>query len=108
MVWLPQWVPPHERARAVSLATSGMYLGSAGAMLALPALAAWRGPGRVLQFNAGLGFLWLAAWVLIGRDVPHRHAWTLSWVCACMLILACGMSAMEQCRQPSLEASSRS
>ena len=67
-------MPPHERARAVSLATSGMYLGSAGAMLALPALTAWRGPGRVLQFNAGLGLLWLASWTLGGRDVPHRRA----------------------------------
>ncbi|CAL8466206.1 g5742 [Coccomyxa elongata] len=68
-----KWVPPHERARAVSLTTSGMYLGSAGAMLALPAVAAARGPGSLLLLNGALGFVWLSAWMLVGRDVPHRE-----------------------------------
>ena len=31
-----QWVAPKERAKAVSLTTSGMYLGSAAAMAVLP------------------------------------------------------------------------
>jgi hypothetical protein len=69
-----QWVPPHERARAVSLTTSGMYLGSAAAMLALPAVAAMRGPGSLLRLNGALGLTWLGTWMLVGRDIPHRSA----------------------------------
>lgn len=69
-----QWVPPHERARAVSLTTSGMYLGSAAAMLALPAVAAMRGPGSLLRLNGALGLTWLGTWMLVGRDIPHRLA----------------------------------
>ncbi|EIE21273.1 MFS general substrate transporter [Coccomyxa subellipsoidea C-169] len=67
------WVPPHERARAVSLTTSGMYLGSAAAMLALPAVAAARGPGSLLLLNGALGLAWLSAWTIVGRDIPHRE-----------------------------------
>jgi hypothetical protein len=69
-----QWVPPHERARAVSLATSGMYLGSAGAMAVLPGLADAWGAGALLRGVAALGFAWLAMWAVVGRDVPYRWA----------------------------------
>ena len=68
-----QWIPPHERARAVSLATSGMYLGSAGAMAALPGLAAAWGAAALLRVVAALGFAWLALWTVVGRDVPYRQ-----------------------------------
>ncbi|KAI8475257.1 MAG: major facilitator superfamily domain-containing protein [Monoraphidium minutum] len=71
---LSQWIPPHERARAVSLTTSGMYLGSAAAMLWLPALAAALGPAALLRVVGGLGLAWLALWLAIGREVPHRSA----------------------------------
>lgn len=67
-------MPPHERARAVSLTTSGMYLGSAAAMLALPSVAAARGPGALLLLNGALGFVWLSAWIVVGREIPHRSA----------------------------------
>lgn len=67
-----QWIPPHERAKAVSLSTSGMYLGSAASMLVLPSIAARAGPGALLKFVGGLGFAWLAFWVVVGREVPHR------------------------------------
>jgi ACS family sodium-dependent inorganic phosphate cotransporter len=56
----------------VSLTTSGMYLGSATAMLALPSIAAFRGPGSLLLLNGALGYLWLALWLAVGRDIPHR------------------------------------
>ena len=69
-----QWIPPHERARAVSLTTSGMYLGSAGAMLFLPALARAVGPASVLRAVGVLGLAWLLLWVAVGREVPHRCA----------------------------------
>ncbi|CAK0786033.1 hypothetical protein CVIRNUC_009246 [Coccomyxa viridis] len=70
---LSQWIPPHERAKAVSLTTSGMYLGSAAAMLLLPSIAARHGPGSLLLLNGALGYLWLALWLAVGRDIPHRE-----------------------------------
>ncbi|KAL3151824.1 hypothetical protein ABBQ38_012791 [Trebouxia sp. C0009 RCD-2024] len=71
---LSQWIPPHERAKAVSLSTSGMYLGSAAGMLVLPSIAARAGPGALLKFVGALGFAWLAFWIVVGREVPHRLA----------------------------------
>lgn len=72
VVLLVQWIPPHERAKAVSLSTSGMYLGSAAGMLVLPSIVARAGPGALLKFVGGLGFAWLAFWIVVGREVPHR------------------------------------
>ncbi|KAK9804281.1 hypothetical protein WJX72_004509 [[Myrmecia] bisecta] len=69
---LSQWIPPHERARAVSLTTSGMYLGSAAAMQVLPSIAAAAGPAALLKAVGALGMLWLGLWLVVGRDVPHR------------------------------------
>lgn len=69
-----QWIPPHERARAVSLTTSGMYLGSAAAMLVLPSCADMWGAPSLLKIVGGLGFAWLALWLVVGRDIPHRCA----------------------------------
>ena len=69
---LLQWIPPHERAKAVSLSTSGMYLGSAAGMLLLPSIAARAGPGALLKVVGGLGFAWLAFWLMVGKEVPHR------------------------------------
>lgn len=44
-----QWIPPHERARSVSLTTSGLYLGSATAMWIMPGIAAVFGPGSLFK-----------------------------------------------------------
>ena len=76
-----QWIPPHERAKAVSLSTSGMYLGSAGAMLVLPSVAAWRGAPSLLRLVGCLGLLWLLLWSLVGREVPHRCRHWLPGAC---------------------------
>lgn len=46
---LPQWIPPQERARSVSLTTSGMYLGSATAMWVMPSVAAALGAGALFK-----------------------------------------------------------
>ncbi|KXZ44588.1 hypothetical protein GPECTOR_65g206 [Gonium pectorale] len=70
---LSQWIPPHERARAVSLTTSGMYLGSASAMLVLPWVASITGSASLLTVVGGLGLAWLVLWLLVGRDIPHRE-----------------------------------
>jgi len=50
----PQWF-----STVVSLITSGMYLGSAVAMLVLPSVAA-AAPGNVFSLQAMLGVAWLA------------------------------------------------
>ncbi|KAF5827740.1 major facilitator superfamily domain-containing protein [Dunaliella salina] len=70
---LSQWIPPHERARSVSLTTSGMYLGSAAAMLVLPSVAASFGARSLLKVVGCLGLSWLAMWILVGREIPHRE-----------------------------------
>ena len=49
-----------------------MYLGSAAGMLLLPSIAARAGPGALLKFVGTLGFAWLAFWIVVGREVPHR------------------------------------
>lgn len=67
-----QWIPPHERAKAVSLSTSGMYLGSAAGMLVLPSIAARASPAALLKFVGALGYAWLAFWLTVGKEVPHR------------------------------------
>lgn len=71
---LAGWVPPTERARAVSLTTSGMYLGSAAAMLALPSVAAAAGPATLLRLVGALGLAWLAGWRLTLRSLRRREA----------------------------------
>ena len=63
----------------MSLTTSGMYLGSAAAMFMLPYIAAHRGPGSLLLLNGALGYIWLALWLAVGRDIPHRCASGQKW-----------------------------
>jgi len=56
-------VPRAEKARAVSLSTSGMYLGSTIGVVLMPALRDWWGP-RVLLLAIGMGALtWLVPWL---------------------------------------------
>ena len=67
-----QWIPPHERARAVSLTTSGMYLGSAAGMLLLPTFARLFGSASLLRIVGAGGLAWLLLWLAVGKEVPHR------------------------------------
>ncbi|KAL4429992.1 hypothetical protein ABPG77_004362 [Micractinium sp. CCAP 211/92] len=71
---LAHWIPPTERARAVSLTTSGMYLGSAAAMLVLPSVAAAYGPHFLLRLVGILGLAWLAVWRLTLRSLRRAAA----------------------------------
>ncbi len=71
---LAGWIPPSERARAVSLTTSGLYLGSAIAMLLLPSVAASLGPAALLRLVGALGLAWLALWRFTLRHVRRRQA----------------------------------
>ncbi|KAL3696210.1 hypothetical protein R1sor_010286 [Riccia sorocarpa] len=67
---LAQWVPPHERSRSVSLATSGMYFGAAGGMLYLPNLVAKSGPRAVFLAEAMMGAVWALLWLRFSVDPP--------------------------------------
>ena len=71
---LALWVPPGERSTAVSLTTSGMYLGSALAMLALPGVAAARGPAAVTAGCGAAALAWAAAWLAAGARGPAGAA----------------------------------
>ncbi|KAK9806410.1 hypothetical protein WJX73_003076 [Symbiochloris irregularis] len=72
---LAQWIMPQERARAVSLTTSGMYMGSAAAMALLPSLAARAGPRALLRIVGLTGLSWLALWLAVGRSPPPRSGY---------------------------------
>ena len=67
---LVQWIPMHERSRAVSLFTSGMYFGSAFAMATLPRVIAAAGPSAVPTLVAATGYAWLALWSRYARRKP--------------------------------------
>lgn len=56
------------------MSIAGMYLGSAAAMTVLPSLAASLGPGALLTAVGVLGIAWLALWLAVGRDIPHRES----------------------------------
>lgn len=56
---LSVWIPAQERAKAVSLTTSGMYLGSAAAMELLPMVSKKYGASSILRLVGILGVLWL-------------------------------------------------
>lgn len=51
----------------------GMYLGSAAAMLVLPSVSAALGPSSLLRAVGCLGLSWLALWLVVGREIPHRY-----------------------------------
>ena len=68
---LSEWVLPHERAKATSLCTSGMYLGSAAAIQFLPGFAKFYGdPSVIFRAVAALGMLWVLS--LIHISEPTR------------------------------------
>jgi MFS transporter, ACS family, solute carrier family 17 (sodium-dependent inorganic phosphate cotransporter), other len=72
---LSQWVLPHERAKATSLCTSGMYLGSAAAIQFLPGIAkAYQDPSAIFRLVALLGAVWLGLWLWLGEDVKHHKS----------------------------------
>ena len=69
-----QILPPEQRATAVSLTTSGMYMGSAGAIQFLPGLGRRFGAAFLTRFNGGLGLAWLLLWLSVSSRLPSRCA----------------------------------
>jgi ACS family sodium-dependent inorganic phosphate cotransporter len=71
---LAQWIPPHEKSRAVSLVTSGMYLGAAAAMLVVPTIVEAGGPRTVFVLMGALGVTWAGTWALLASEPPGSEA----------------------------------
>ena len=70
-----QRVPPGSRARAVSLATSGLYAGAALATAAVPGLVDALGPSAIPRLSGALGAAWLGAWVAASSSTARGWGW---------------------------------
>lgn len=68
------WFPRRERALATGLFNSGTNIGALVAPLAVPFLAVHYGWRSAFILTGGLGFLWVALWMLFFRD-PEEHKW---------------------------------
>ena len=65
------WVPAEERAKSVSLITSGMYLGSASAMELLPMVSHRYGARAILRVVGLLGLCWLFLFRAVIRRIGY-------------------------------------
>ncbi len=70
-----RWMLASERARALSLNFSGMYLGTVLALLASPAIIAAFGWPALFYISGAIGLVWVIAWMLTAADRPEdsRH-----------------------------------
>lgn len=68
-----RWAPVHERARFVALNTSGIPLGTVGALFLTPVIVlAWGWPWVFYLFGL-LGFIWFVFWYFFATDSPETH-----------------------------------
>ena len=67
------WVPVRERARSVALNTSGIPLGTVGALLLTPAIVLRWGWQAVFYSFGMLGFFWFVLWYFLVADSPETH-----------------------------------
>ncbi len=68
-----RWVPTQERARAVALNTSGIPLGTVGALLLTPTIVVNLGWPWVFYIFGILGFMWYGLWHFLSADTPETH-----------------------------------
>ncbi|MGH7248899.1 MAG: MFS transporter, partial [Pseudomonadota bacterium] len=66
-----RWMLASERARALSLNFSGMYLGTVLALLASPAIIAAFGWPALFYISGAIGLAWVIAWMLAAADRPE-------------------------------------
>jgi MFS family permease len=69
-----EWMPAGERGIAMSVFNSGAYFGPAIGSILIGALVAAAGWRSAFYVCGGVGFVWLALWLLRYR-VPERAAW---------------------------------
>jgi ACS family hexuronate transporter-like MFS transporter len=63
-----EWFPPRERAFATGLFNSGSNIGAVIAPLLVPVIAIRWGWRWAFYLTGGLGFIWLALWLLLYRN----------------------------------------
>jgi ACS family sodium-dependent inorganic phosphate cotransporter len=68
-----RWAPVQERARFVALNTSGIPLGTVGALFLTPAIVLAWGWHWVFYCFGLLGFIWFAFWYFLAADSPEVH-----------------------------------
>jgi MFS family permease len=66
-----EWVPARERALATTIFNSGAYFGPAVGGLVLGALVSVAGWRVAFFVCGGIGFIWLAAWLIWFRQPEH-------------------------------------
>jgi ACS family hexuronate transporter-like MFS transporter len=67
-----EWFPKSERALATGIFNAGSALGALLSPLIVPFIAAAWGWPMAFYMAGGLGFIWIAAWLLYYRE-PERH-----------------------------------
>lgn len=68
-----RWAPVQERARFVALNTSGIPLGTVGALFLTPLIVLAWGWQWVFYCFGLLGFFWFALWYFLATDSPETH-----------------------------------
>ncbi len=68
-----RWAPVQERARFVALNTSGIPLGTVGALFLTPAIVLTWGWHWVFYCFGLLGFVWFGLWYFLASDSPETH-----------------------------------
>lgn len=66
-----RWAPARERARALTLSYSGIFVGTIAALLYSPPLLLRYGWPAVFYVSGALGVLWLTAWAAKGGNGPE-------------------------------------
>ena len=69
-----QWIPANERGMVTSMFNSGSYAGPAICSIMLGSLIALFGWRVSFVIAGGIGFVWLAAW-LVFFDAPEKARW---------------------------------
>lgn len=66
-----RWTLASERARAIALNFSGMFLGTVSAFLSSPAIIVALGWRALFYISGALGALWVSVWMLKASDAPE-------------------------------------
>lgn len=69
-----QWIPASERGMVTSMSNSGSYAGPAVCSVILGSLIALYGWHASFVIAGGIGFVWLAAWMIFFAD-PEKARW---------------------------------
>lgn len=72
--FLSEWIPSHERGRAIALFLTGAHVGTVVALIVSPYIIRildWR---YVFYIFGSVGFAWIAAWDLIAYDYDDHNA----------------------------------